>query len=211
MHNHSVMIVDDHPIIRHGLKRLIELERELIVTAETGNGEDAINIACQIKPDIILMDLKIHGLSGIDTIKSLRRKGLDSYVLVLSDSDSRGDIYDAIDAGANGYLLKDIELTPLMSNIKKAANGDAVYSEKVYQYLSTRHLYIDPLSKLTKRELDVLKEISEGMTNKEIADFLFISEETVKVHTRNLLKKLKSRSRLEATIIYLRHRKPELI
>ncbi|MCG3462862.1 response regulator [Xenorhabdus bovienii] len=211
MHNHSVMIVDDHPIIRHGLKRLIELERELIVTAETGNGEDAINIACQIKPDIILMDLKIHGLSGIDTIKSLRRKGLDSYVLVLSDSDNRGDIYDAIDAGANGYLLKDIELAPLMSNIKKAANGDAVYSEKVYQYLSTRHLYIDPLSKLTKRELDVLKEISEGMTNKEIADFLFISEETVKVHTRNLLKKLKSRSRLEATIIYLRHRKPELI
>ncbi|CBJ81716.1 response regulator in two-component regulatory system with NarQ (or NarX), regulates anaerobic respiratory gene expression [Xenorhabdus bovienii str. Jollieti] len=211
MHNHSVMIVDDHPIIRHGLKRLIELERELIVTAETDNGEDAINIACQIKPDIILIDLKIHGLSGIDTIKSLRRKGLDSYVLVLSDSDNRGDIYDAIDAGANGYLLKDIELTPLISKIKKAANGDAVYSEKVYQYLSTRHLYIDPLSKLTKRELDVLKEISEGMTNKEIADFLFISEETVKVHTRNLLKKLKSRSRLEATIIYLRHRKPELV
>ncbi|PHM29205.1 response regulator [Xenorhabdus budapestensis] len=211
MHNHTVMIVDDHPIIRHGLKGLIESERELIVTAETDNGEDAINIACQIKPDIILMGLKTNGLSGIDTIKSLRRKGLDSYVLVLSDSANRSDVYDAVDAGANGYLLKDIELTPLLINIKKAVNGQAVYSEKVYQYLSTRHLYVDPLSKLTKRELDVLKEISEGMTNKEIADFLFISEETVKVHTRNLLKKLKSRSRLEATIIYLKHRRADLI
>ncbi|KLU16332.1 MULTISPECIES: response regulator [Xenorhabdus] len=211
MHNHSVMIVDDHPIIRHGLKGLIELERELIVTAETGNGEDAINIACQIKPDIILIDLKINGLSGIDTIKSLRRKGLDSYILVLSDSDHRSDIYDAVDAGANGYLLKDIELTSLLNNIKKAIDGHAVFSENVHQYLSTRHLYVDPLSKLTKRELDVLKEIAEGMTNKEIADFLFISEETVKVHTRNLLKKLKSRSRLEATIIYLKHRKTEFI
>ncbi|MBD2815141.1 response regulator [Xenorhabdus sp. Flor] len=211
MHNHTVMIVDNHPIIRHGLKGLIESERELIVTAETDNSEDAINIACQIKPDIILMGLEINGFSGVDTIRSLRRKGLDSYVLVLSDSANRSDVYDAIDAGANGYLLKDIELTPLLVNIKKAVNGQAVYSEKVYQYLSTRHLYVDPLSKLTKRELDVLKEISEGMTNKEIADFLFISEETVKVHTRNLLKKLKSRSRLEATIIYLKHRKADLI
>ncbi|CDG21129.1 Nitrate/nitrite response regulator protein narP [Xenorhabdus poinarii G6] len=211
MHNHSVMIVDDHPIIRHGLKGLIELERELIVTAETGNGEDAINIACQIKPDIILMDLKIDGLSGIDTIKSLRRKGLNSYILVLSDSDHRSDIYDAVDAGANGYLLKDIELTSLLNNIKKAIEGQAVFSEKIHQYLSTRHLYIDPLSKLTKRELDVLKEIAEGMTNKEIADFLFISEETVKVHARNLLKKLKSRSRLEATIIYLKQRKTDFL
>jgi two-component system nitrate/nitrite response regulator NarP len=205
------MIVDDHPIIRHGLKGLIESEHELIVTAEADNGEDAINIACQIKPDIILLDLKINGLSGIDTIKSLRQKGLNSYVLVLSDSDNRSDIYDAVDAGANGYLLKDIELNPLLINIKKAAGGYSVYSEKVYQYLSTRHLYVDPLSKLTKRELDVLKEIAEGMTNKEIADFLFISEETVKVHTRNLLKKLKSRSRLEATIIYLKHRKADKI
>ncbi|OCA53406.1 response regulator [Photorhabdus namnaonensis] len=207
MYNHSVMIVDDHPLIRHGLKQIVELDRALTVTAEADNGEEAINIACKLKPDVIMIDLNMNGLSGVDTIKSIRRKGINSYVLVLSVSDDRNDVYAAIDAGANGYLLKDSDLDSLLSSIRHAARGQTVFSERIYQHLANRHKHVDPLSELTKRELDVLKEVSSGMTNKEVADVLFISEETVKVHIRNLLKKLNVRSRLAATIMYLQHRK----
>ena len=154
--------------------------------------------------NVSLMDINIPGMRGVETIRQLRKHGVRSYVLILSLSVNRNDIYSAIDAGANGYLLKSSELDMLMNSIRKAAQGHTVFSEKVYQFLINRHQYQDPLSTLTKREFEVLHEIADGLKNKEISRALFISEETVKVHIRNLLKKLHARSRLEASLIYLR-------
>ncbi|MGE1767950.1 response regulator [Proteus mirabilis] len=203
MPSYSIMIVDDHPIMRYGLRLLLEQDKEFIVVSESGNAQEAITTAKQLNPDLIMMDLHLQGRSGIDIIRSLRRCGLTSYVLVLSISDSRNDVYAALDAGANGYLLKECELDMLLLSLRKAVVGRPVYSEKVWQYIQLRQNYSDPLSALTKRELDVLQEVAVGMKNKQIAENLFISEETVKVHIRNILKKLQVTSRLAASLILI--------
>ncbi|HBC6257507.1 TPA: response regulator [Proteus mirabilis] len=205
MPSYSIMIVDDHPIMRYGLRLLLEQDKEFIVVSESGNAQEAITTAKQLNPDLIMMDLHLQGRSGIDIIRSLRRCGLTSYVLVLSISDSRNDVYAALDAGANGYLLKECELDMLLLSLRKAVVGRPVYSEKVWQYIQLRQNYSDPLSTLTKRELDVLQEVAVGMKNKQIAENLFISEETVKVHIRNILKKLQVTSRLAASLILIKH------
>ncbi|HID7950340.1 TPA: response regulator [Proteus mirabilis] len=205
MPSYSIMIVDDHPIMRYGLRLLLEQDKEFIVVSESGNAQEAITTAKQLNPDLIMMDLHLQGRSGIDIIRSLRRCGLTSYVLVLSISDSRNDVYAALDAGANGYLLKECELDMLLLSLRKAVVGRPVYSEKVCQYIQLRQNYSDPLSALTKRELDVLQEVAVGMKNKQIAENLFISEETVKVHIRNILKKLQVTSRLAASLILIKH------
>ncbi|MDK7223119.1 response regulator, partial [Proteus mirabilis] len=176
MPSYSIMIVDDHPIMRYGLRLLLEQDKEFIVVSESGNAQEAITTAKQLNPDLIMMDLHLQGRSGIDIIRSLRRCGLTSYVLVLSISDSRNDVYAALDAGANGYLLKECELDMLLLSLRKAVVGRPVYSEKVWQYIQLRQNYSDPLSALTKRELDVLQEVAVGMKNKQIAENLFISE-----------------------------------
>ncbi|EPK6348517.1 response regulator [Proteus mirabilis] len=205
MPSYSIMIVDDHPIMRYGLRLLLEQDKEFIVVSESGNAQEAITTAKQLNPDLIMMDLHLQGRSGIDIIRSLRRCDLTSYVLVLSISDSRNDVYAALDAGANGYLLKECELDMLLLSLRKAVVGRPVYSEKVWQYIQLRQNYSDPLSALTKRELDVLQEVAVGMKNKQIAENLFISEETVKVHIRNILKKLQVTSRLAASLILIKH------
>ncbi|WP_342157424.1 response regulator [Proteus mirabilis] len=205
MPSYSIMIVDDHPIMRYGLRLLLEQDKEFIVVSESGNAQEAITTAKQLNPDLIMMDLHLQGRSGIDIIRSLRRCGLTSYVLVLSISDSRNDVYAALDAGANGYLLKECELDMLLLSLRKAVVGRPVYSEKVWQYIQLRQNYSDPLSALTKRELDVLQEVAVGMKNKQITENLFISEETVKVHIRNILKKLQVTSRLAASLILIKH------
>ena len=205
MPSYSIMIVDDHPIMRYGLRLLLEQDKEFIVVSESGNAQEAITTAKQLNPDLIMMDLHLQGRSGIDIIRSLRRCGLTSYVLVLSISDSRNDVYAGLDAGANGYLLKECELDMLLLSLRKAVVGRPVYSEKVWQYIQLRQNYSDPLSALTKRELDVLQEVAVGMKNKQIAENLFISEETVKVHIRNILKKLQVTSRLAASLILIKH------
>ncbi|MGM7497113.1 response regulator [Proteus mirabilis] len=205
MPSYSIMIVDDHPIMRYGLRLLLKQDKEFIVVSESGNAQEAITTAKQLNPDLIMMDLHLQGRSGIDIIRSLRRCGLTSYVLVLSISDSRNDVYAALDAGANGYLLKECELDMLLLSLRKAVVGRPVYSEKVWQYIQLRQNYSDPLSALTKRELDVLQEVAVGMKNKQIAENLFISEETVKVHIRNILKKLQVTSRLAASLILIKH------
>lgn len=198
------MLVDEHPLIRHSLKQLIKAADEFSVAGEVSNGVDVINIANQLKPDIIMMDINISNMYGPEVIRQIRKEGIKSYILILSFSANRIDVYNAIDAGANGYLLKNCELDMLLNSLKSAANGLHVFSNQIHQYLNNRHQYQDPLSSLTKREFEVLREIADGLKNREISKSLFISEETVKVHIRNLLKKLNVRSRLEASLVYMR-------
>ncbi|MGF7408462.1 LuxR C-terminal-related transcriptional regulator [Providencia alcalifaciens] len=204
MSNHTVMIIDEHPIFRFGLSHLLESKAEFKITAEVSNSKEALNIATTKQPNMILIDTILQDNKTFETIRLLRKHCINSYLLVLSFSTMKTDIYAAIDAGAQGYLLKNSELDMLLNSLKKAMEGHHVFSEKVYQHLITRHQTKDPLSTLTRRECEILHEMAAGLKNKEISQLLFISEETVKVHIRNVLKKLRVRSRLEASLIYMR-------
>ncbi|EHD5522286.1 nitrate/nitrite response regulator protein NarP [Escherichia coli] len=189
----QVMIVDDHPLMRRGVRQLLELDPGFEVVAEAGDGASAIDLANRLDIDVILLDLNMKGMSGLDTLNALRRDGVTAQIIILTVSDASSDVFALIDAGADGYLLKDSK----------------VFSERVNQYLREREMFgaeEDPFSVLTERELDVLHELAQGLSNKQIASVLNISEQTVKVHIRNLLRKLNVRSRVAATILFLQQR-----
>ena len=204
--NYAVMIVDDHPLMRRGIRQLLELDPTFDVVAEASSGSEAIALASRAQPDLILFDLNMKGLSGLDTLKALRNEGVDARIIILTVSDSRSDVYALVDAGADGYLLKDSEPETLLSQIHQAASGKNVFSDTISEYLSSRTELTDPFADLTERELDVLQEVARGLSNKQIASQLHISEETVKVHIRNLLRKLDVRSRVAATVLYLENK-----
>ncbi|AMH18476.1 nitrate/nitrite response regulator protein [Hafnia paralvei ATCC 29927] len=204
--NYAVMIVDDHPLMRRGIRQLLELDPTFDVVAEASSGSEAIALASRAQPDLILLDLNMKGLSGLDTLKALRNEGVDARIIILTVSDSRSDVYALVDAGADGYLLKDSEPEILLSQIHQAASGKNVFSDTISEYLSSRTELTDPFADLTERELDVLQEVARGLSNKQIASQLHISEETVKVHIRNLLRKLDVRSRVAATVLYLENK-----
>ncbi|CNK24955.1 response regulator [Yersinia mollaretii] len=205
--SHTIMIVDDHPLMRRGIRQLLELDSNFDVVTEANCGSDAIIEAARYQPDVILLDLNMKGMSGLDTLKALRNEGIDARIIILTVSDARNDVYAMIDAGADGYLLKDSEPEILLENIRQAALGEKVFSDEVALYLSSRHEQVNPFGELTERELDVLQEVARGMSNKQVAFELHISEETVKVHIRNLLRKLNVRSRVAATIMFLENKK----
>lgn len=204
--SYAVMIVDDHPLMRRGIRQLLELDSAFNVVAEATSGSEAIALASRAQPDVILLDLNMKGLSGLDTLKALRNEGVDARIIILTVSDSRSDVYALVDAGADGYLLKDSEPETLLSQIHQAASGKNVFSDIISEYLASRTELTDPFADLTERELDVLQEVARGLSNKQIASQLHISEETVKVHIRNLLRKLNVRSRVAATVLYLEHK-----
>ena len=203
----TLMIVDDHPLMRRGVRQLLALDPRLEVISEASNGTEALAEARHQEPDIILLDLNMKGMSGLDTLKALRHEGISSRILVLTVSDARSDIFAMVDAGADGYLLKDSEPEVLLGHILQASRGEKVFSEGVTRYLANRQHSADPLRQLTERERDVLQEVARGLSNKEVAAILHISEETVKVHIRNLLRKLDVRSRVAATVMWLESRK----
>ena len=198
----QVMIVDDHPLMRRGVRQLLELDSGFEVVAEAGDGASAIDLANRLDIDVILLDLNMKGMSGLDTLNALRRDGVTAQIIILTVSDASSDVFALIDAGADGYLLK-------LEAIRAGAKGSKVFSERVNQYLREREMFgaeEDPFSVLTERELDVLHELAQGLSNKQIASVLNISEQTVKVHIRNLLRKLNVRSRVAATILFLQQR-----
>lgn len=202
----TIMIVDDHPLMRRGIRQLLALEPQLQVVAEANNGTEALAEARRLTPDVILLDLNMKGMSGLDTLKALRNEDISARILVLTVSDARNDIYAMVDAGADGYLLKDSEPEQLLQQILQGAQGENVFSEVVVEYLANRPHSSNPFRLLTERELDVLQEVARGLSNKEIATTLHISEETVKVHIRNMLRKLDVRSRVAATVLWLESR-----
>jgi two-component system nitrate/nitrite response regulator NarP len=205
----KVMIVDDHPLMRRGISQLLQLDSAFDVVAEAGDGASAIDLANRLDLDVILLDLNMKGMSGLDTLNALRRDGITAQIIILTVSDSASDVYALIDAGADGYLLKDSDPEVLLEAIRSGAKGGKAFSERVSNYLRERELFgaeEDPFSMLTERELDVLHELAQGLSNKQIASVLNISEQTVKVHIRNLLRKLNVRSRVAATILFLQTR-----
>ena len=200
----SIMLVDDHPLLRKGLKQLIAMEDDMKVVAEASSGLDALKLAEEYDPDLIVLDLNMQGMDGIQTLKRLRDKGVSSRIIILTVSDADDDVVAAITNGADGYLLKDMEPELLLEQIHRAVTGKMVLSEAITEILATALLQPksvnSPLSSLTNREYEILSLIAQGMSNKMIARELDISDGTVKVHVKHLLKKLGLRSRVEAAV-----------
>lgn len=200
-----IMLVDDHPLLLKGLKQLLELEDDLEVVQEVNNGIEAIKLAPELKPDLIMLDLNMQGMDGLETLRGLRAAGVHAIIVMLTVSDADEDVIQAISGGANGYLLKDMDPELLLEQIRKALSGKMVLSESVTEVLASairKPLSRDQasLNSLTNREYEILNLIAKGMSNKVIARELSISDGTVKVHVKHLLKKLGLRSRVEAAV-----------
>ncbi|MCG9580784.1 response regulator [Vibrio tubiashii] len=198
-----VLLVDDHPLMRRGINQLLSFEDEFNVVAEASNGAEAVAQNHEHKPDLILLDLNMKGMSGLDTLNALRADDCDATIVILTVSDSPADIEAIVQAGADGYLLKDTEPDELIELLKSSLQGNKSYSKEVAKYLADRENSTTVFDELTDREMQILKEVAKGLRNKQIADTLFISESTVKVHMKSLLKKLQVPSRTAATVLYL--------
>jgi two-component system nitrate/nitrite response regulator NarL len=199
----SILLVDDHPLLRKGVSQLLELEEGLQVVGEASNGADAVVLAAELDPDLILLDLSMRGMDGIETLCALRDAGISAHIVVFTVSDDRADVIAALKSGADGYLLKDVEPEVLVASIHQACGGKMVLSEQLTEVLASSFRddqRQQDLSQLTRRELQILKCIAEGLSNKLIARKLDIAESTVKVHVKHLLKKLGFRSRVEAAV-----------
>ena len=204
---YKIILIDDHPLMRQGMRQILSLEDNIEVVGEASNGTEGVALALATETDLIILDLNMKGISGLDTLRALRAKGVDARIVVLTVSDAQSDIFALMDAGVDGYLLKDSDTAELVENIQRALKGEMVLSDNVRQHILNRQPESDPLHTLTDRERDVLQWIATGMSNKQIAAQLFISEETVKVHIRNLLRKLNVHSRVAATVLYLEQQK----
>jgi two-component system nitrate/nitrite response regulator NarP len=199
----NVVIVDDHPLMRRGIGQLLSFDDEFTLKGEASNGTDAVALISQNEPDLVLLDLNMKGMSGLDTLHALRNEGVTCPIVILTVSDNKQDIKTLVKAGADGYLLKDSEPDELITLLKEAMRGGKAYSEQVKLCLEQDNNGDDSLSSLTARELEILQNVAKGMRNKQVADKLFISEATVKVHMKSLLKKLNVKSRVAATLLYL--------
>lgn len=198
-------------MLRQGVAQLIELEDDLKVVGQAGDGAEGIALAQALNPDMILLDMNMKGMSGIETLIEMRKQEIDARVIFFTVSDNQEDISAALLAGADGYLLKDSEPEDLLPAIKQAAQGQQVFSPQLAKVM------VNALraktgngtklkAELTPRELDILKLIAKGKTNKYIAAELKIAESTVKVHVKNLLKKLRLCSRVEAALWAVEHK-----
>ena len=185
----SVLIVDDHPVVRDGLRGMFSADPRFEVLGEAGDGAEAIAIGERLRPDVILMDLRMPRTDGVTAIRELAKRGVPARVLVLTTYDADRDVLPAIEAGATGYLLKDAPREELFRAVEAAARGQAVLSPAVATRLmgQMRQPASEPLS---QRELEVLELIARGSTNREAAAQLFISEATVKTHLLHVYAKL---------------------
>lgn len=199
-----IMLVDDHPMLRRGLADLLGMEDDLQVVAQAENGFQALTMAKEHDLDLILLDMNMPGLNGIETIQALREAGVDAKIIIFSVSDHHADVVDALRAGADGYLLKDMDPDELIAHTRLAAEGKTALSPELTQALASaiRGRNTAPVHQidLTKREKEVLELLAKGQSNKMIARNLDISDGTVKVHVKRLLSKIGVRSRTEAAV-----------
>lgn len=208
----TVLVIDDHPLFRKGVCQLVEMDSDFALAGEAADGAAGLELAKRLKPDLILLDINMKGMNGIETLKAIKEADLDSRVIMLTVSDHEEDLVDALRAGADGYLLKDMEPEQLLASLRTAGQGRTALSERLVDMLAhalrTENRQTDPdKAGLTEREHEILRLIAEGLSNKVIARRLDISEGTVKVHVKHLLKKLGLRSRVEAAVwVTGRHR-----
>jgi NarL family two-component system response regulator LiaR len=201
----TVLIVDDHSVVRQGVRAFIETQPDITVVAEAESGEAAIKLAAEHAPDVVLMDLVMPGMDGVEATRLVKQASPRTQVIVLTSYHQDEHIFPAIRAGALSYLLKDVEPRELADAVRKAARGEAtlhprVASRVVQELHGARRDATNPFTELSERELDVLRLIADGLSNADIAERLIISDKTVKSHVSNILNKLHLADRTQAAV-----------
>jgi DNA-binding NarL/FixJ family response regulator len=214
-----VMVVDDHALFRRGLEMVLAHEQDIEVVGEAADGAEAVAMAVDMAPDIVLMDVRMPRRGGIDATSAIKEAVPTAKIVMLTISDEEADLYDAIKAGAMGYLLKEISIDEVASAIRAVYNGQSLISPSMASKLLTEFASMIkkaddrpqlPTPRLTDREMEVLRLVAKGMNNRDIAKQLFISENTVKNHIRNILEKLQLHSRMEAVVYAVREKLLEI-
>jgi DNA-binding NarL/FixJ family response regulator len=195
-----VLTVDDHPLLREGIAAIINDQPDMVLEAGASNGQEGIEMFRQHRPDVTLMDLRLPDLSGIDVVIAIRSEFPEARIIILSTFKGDVDIQRALKAGAYGYLLKNTPRRDLIETIRNVHSGKKTVPAEVAAHLA-EHMSGEAL---TEREIDVLRHIAVGGRNKDIAERLFIAEETVKVHVRHIMEKLGANDRTEAMVIAVR-------
>ena len=205
----NVMIADDHSMIREGLKQLLELEGDFKVIAEACDGVECLNKLETVTPDVLLLDINMPDMNGLEVLQKMKEKRMKIKVLVLTIHSEVEYLLKAVDIGVNGYLLKDSESAELKKAILAVVNGDNYIQPSLIPVLNSKMIDRDKdvmkIESLTRRELEVLKNLSIGMYNKEIAEKLDISERTVKNHISNIFKKIEVTDRTKAAVFAIRN------
>jgi len=214
-----VLVVDDHALFRRGLQMVLEQEPDIEVVGEASDGSEAVETAAEKLPDIVLMDVRMPKRGGIDACTAIHDVAPSTKIIMLTISDEEADLYDAIKAGAMGYLLKEISIEEVASAIRAVHGGQSLISPSMASKLLTEFAAMVkktddkqqvPAPRLTDREMEVLKLVARGLNNRDIAKELFISENTVKNHIRNILEKLQLHSRMEAVVYAVREKLLEI-
>jgi DNA-binding NarL/FixJ family response regulator len=210
-----VLVVDDHVLFRRGLDMVLGQEPDIALVGEAGDGAEALAKAADLLPDIVLLDVRMPRRSGIEACAAIKEVVPTTRIIMLTISDDEADLYDAVKAGASGYLLKEISIDEVSAAIRAVAGGQSLISPAMASKLLSEFASMIkksddsrqiPAPRLTDRELDVLKLVARGMNNREIGAKLFISENTVKNHIRNILEKLQLHSRMEAVMYAVREK-----
>lgn len=208
--NIRLLIVDDHHVVRRGLVFFLRTQKGLDIIGEAANGKEAIELAESLNPDLILMDLVMPEMDGIEATKIIKKAQPDIKIMMLTSFSDQDHVIPALEAGASGFQLKDIDPDELVVSIKKIMSGENQLHPKATSHLlanlsNKNNQKKNLIEELTKRELDVLKEIAKGKSNKEIASSLYITEKTVKTHVSNLLGKLELADRTQAALYAVRN------
>jgi len=201
----SVLLVDDHAMVRQGVKAFLVTQPDISVVGEAGSGEEAIKLAEQKVPDVILMDLIMPNMDGVEATRQVKQVSPRSQIVVLTSYHEDEHIFPALKAGALSYILKDLSAEELASAVRKAAAGEAVLHPRVAarvikELQGRREENLNPFTELSERELEVLKLIADGMSNADMAAKLVLSEKTIKGHVSNILSKLHLADRTQAAV-----------
>ena len=205
-----VLLCDDQALVRSGFRMVLEARADMAVVGEAENGAQAVELAARSRPDVILMDVRMPVMDGVEATRRLARTGTTARIVILTTFDSDEYVYEALRAGASGFLLKDVQPAQLVDAIRVVARGEALLAPSVTRRLLDRFAHTlpdssrtapDALAELTERELEVLTLLASGLSNAELAERLFLSETTVKTHVSSILRKLGLRDRVQAVVL----------
>ncbi|MCG8512537.1 MAG: response regulator transcription factor [Halanaerobiales bacterium] len=200
----KVLIADDHDLVREGISKLLELYDDIEVIGEAGDGLETVNLVRNQLPDLVLLDLNMPRMDGITTIRKIKEISSKVKVLILTIHDGEEYVYEVVKAGAEGFIAKDIKPEELKTSIERVIKGERVFPPGLDVDCSTETVASRQVEELSSREQEVLELLAQGMSNRNIAETLFISEKTVKNHVSNILKKLVVNDRTQAVIVALK-------
>jgi DNA-binding NarL/FixJ family response regulator len=200
-----VLIADDHPVVRQGLRTFLGVQDDIDVVGEASDGAEVVSEAEALKPDVILLDLKMPGVDGLAALRELRERGVTARVLVLTSAGERTRVLPVARAGAAGYLYKDVDPNALVQAIRAVHDGHVLFAADAAEAILTPEPGDKGAAVLTEREREVLVQIALGRSNREIARALVVSEKTVKTHVSNILMKLGLQDRTQAALYAVRH------